>query len=99
MGQLKTLFTQQPMENNRKSEIDFIAYLRIYQTLLLNYMEKGVEEFTTKQYKKKKESMYIEGFYISIEPMHYDNKVRIQQEVKRINEIISGFEKYNLSNI
>jgi hypothetical protein len=87
------------MENKTKSEIDFIAYLRIYQTLLLNYLEKGVEEFITKQYKKKKESMYIEGFFISIEPMHYDNKVRIQQEVKRINEIISGYEKYTRSNV
>jgi hypothetical protein len=82
------------MKNEKPTEIEFIAYLRIYQTLLLNYLEKGVEEFTTKQYKKKKESMYIEGFYISIEPMHYDNKVRLQQEIKRINEIISGYEKY-----
>jgi len=87
------------MQNKRTSEIDFIAYLRIYQTLLLNYSEKGVEEFTTIKYKKKKESMYLEGFYISIEPMHYDNKVRIEQEVKRINEIISGFEKFNRSNV
>ena len=84
------------MESKRTSEIEFISYLRIYQTLLLNYLEKGNEEFTTMKYKKKKESMYVdEGFYISIEPMHFDNKCRIQEEVKLINQIISGYEKFN----
>ena len=87
------------MENKRINEIEFISYLRMQQTLLLNYLEKGVEEFTTIKYKKKKESMYLEGFYISIEPMHYDNKVRIQKEVKRINEIISAYEKFYNVNI
>ena len=83
---------------NHSSILNYIAYLRTYQTLLLNYLEKGMEEYSTMKYRKKKTSMFIEDYYVSIEPMQYDNKERIRQEVKYVNQIISSYEKFRGTN-
>lgn len=42
--------------------------------------------------------MYIQDFYISIEPMQQDNKERIRAEIKYINQIIKGYEKFRGTN-
>lgn len=57
-----------------------------------------MEEYSTMKYRKKKTSMYIQDFYISIEPMQYDNKERIRAEIKYINQIIKGYEKFRGTN-
>ena len=72
--------------------------LDIYQTLLLNYLEKGMEEYSTMKYRKKKTSMFIEDYYVSIEVMQYDNKERIRAEIKYVNQIISSYEKFRGTN-
>ena len=64
---------------NNTSLLNYIGYLRTYQTLLANYLDKGMEEFSTMKYRKKKTSMLFEDYYISIEVMHHDNKERIRQ--------------------
>jgi len=38
--------------------------------------------------------MFIQDYYISIELMHNDNKERIREEIKYINQIIKGYEKF-----
>jgi hypothetical protein len=83
---------------NNTSLLNYIAYLRTYQTLLLNYLEKGMEEYSTMKYRKKKTSMFIEDYYVSIEVMQQDNKERIRQEVKYVNQIISSYEKFRGTN-
>jgi hypothetical protein len=87
-----------PACENNPSILNYIAYLRTYQTLLLNYLEKGMEEFSTMKYRKKKTSMLFEDYYISIEVMHHDNKMRIREEIKYVNQIIKGYEKFRGSN-
>lgn len=83
---------------NNTSILNYIAYLRTYQTLLLNYLEKGMEEYSTMKYRKKKTSMFIVDYYVSIEPMQYDNKERIRAEIKYVNQIISSYEKFRGTN-
>jgi hypothetical protein len=80
------------------SIVNYIAYLRTYQTLLLNYLEKGMEEYSTQKYRKKKTSMLFEDYYISIEVMQQDNKNRIRAEIKYVNQIISSYEKFRGTN-
>jgi len=80
------------------SIINYIAYLRTYQTLLLNYLEKGMEEYSTMKYRKKKTSIFVQDYYVSIEVMQQDNKVRIREEIKFINQIIKGYEKFRGTN-
>ena len=50
------------------------------------------------KYRKKKTSMFIVDYYVSIEVMQYDNKERIRQEVKYVNQIISSYEKFRGTN-
>ena len=50
------------------------------------------------KYRKKKTSMLFEDYYISIEVMHNDNKMRIREEIKYVNQIIKGYEKFRGSN-
>jgi hypothetical protein len=57
-----------------------------------------MEEYSTHQYRKKKTAMYVEGYYVSIEPMQYDNKERIRAEIKYVNQIISSYEKFRGNN-
>ena len=83
---------------NNSSILNYIAYLRTYQTLLLNYLEKGMEEYSTMKYRKKKTSMFIQDYYVSIEVMQHDNKERIRAEVKYVNQIISSYEKFRGTN-
>jgi ferric iron reductase protein FhuF len=83
---------------NNTSILNYIGYLRTYQTLLANYLDKGMEEFSTMKYRKKKTSMLFEDYYISIEVMHHDNKMRIREEIKYVNQIIKGYEKFRGSN-
>jgi hypothetical protein len=87
-----------PACENNTSLLNYIAYLRTYQTLLLNYLEKGMEEYSTMKYRKKKTSMFIEDYYVSIEVMQYDNKERIRAEIKYVNQIISSYEKFRGTN-
>jgi aconitase B len=87
-----------PACENNPSILNYIAYLRTYQTLLLNYLEKGMEEYSTMKYRKKKTSMFIEDYYVSIEVMQYDNKERIRAEIKYVNQIISSYEKFRGTN-
>jgi hypothetical protein len=42
--------------------------------------------------------MLFEDYYISIEVMHHDNKMRIREEIKYVNQIIKGYEKFRGSN-
>lgn len=65
----------------------------------MNYVEKGMEEYTTLQYRKKKTALYVEDYYVSLEPMQYDNKERIRAEIKYINQIIKGYEKFRGTTI
>lgn len=83
---------------NHSSILNYIAYLRTYQTLLLNYLEKGMEEYSTMKYRKKKTSMFIQDYYVSIEVMQHDNKERIRAEIKYVNQIISSYEKFRGTN-
>ena len=83
---------------NNTSLLNYIAYLRTYQTLLLNYLEKGMEEYSTMKYRKKRTSMFIQDFYVSIEVMQHDNKERIRAEIKYVNQIIKGYEKFRGTN-
>lgn len=57
-----------------------------------------MEEYSTMKYRKKKTSMFIEDYYVSIEPMQYDNKERIRAEIKYVNQIISSYEKFRGTN-
>ena len=50
------------------------------------------------KYRKKKTSMYIQDYYVSIEVMQQDNKERIRAEVKYVNQIISSYEKFRGTN-
>ena len=50
------------------------------------------------KYRKKKTSMFIEDYYVSIEVMQYDNKERIRAEIKYVNQIISSYEKFRGTN-
>ena len=50
------------------------------------------------KYRKKKTSMYIQDYYITIEVMQQDNKARIREEIKFINQIIKGYEKFRGTN-
>ena len=50
------------------------------------------------KYRKKKTSMYIQDYYVSIEVMQQDNKERIRAEVKYVNQIISSYEKFRGNN-
>jgi hypothetical protein len=58
-----------------------------------------MEEYSTMKYRKKKTSMFIEDYYVSIEVMHNDNKERIRAEVKYVNEIISSYEKFRSATL
>jgi hypothetical protein len=42
--------------------------------------------------------MILEDFYVSVEPMQYDNKERIRAEIKYVNQIISSYEKFRRNN-
>jgi hypothetical protein len=57
-----------------------------------------MEEYSTMKYRKKKTSMYIQDYYITIEVMQQDNKARIREEIKFINQIIKGYEKFRGTN-
>jgi hypothetical protein len=57
-----------------------------------------MEEYSTMKYRKKRTSMYIEDYYVSIEVMQQDNKERIRAEIKYINQIIKGYEKFRGTN-
>jgi hypothetical protein len=83
---------------NNTSILNYIAYLRTYQTLLINYVEKGMEEYTSIKHTKKNKSMILEDFYVSVEPMQYDNKERVRAEIKYVNQIISSYEKFRRNN-
>ena len=90
---------------NNSSILNYIAYLRNYQRVLNEYLERGKEEYV-KLYtrrlkdpkKPNKKAIKVESITLDSKVLTYEDKLRINEEIKKVNQIIQGYERYNRSN-
>ena len=85
------------MKNPKKEEeyqgVSLLAYMKMYEKLLYDYLQDGEEEFVKNKIEKKGRKE-IHNVYVNTERMNIISKNQIKQELIRVGLVISSIENY-----
>jgi hypothetical protein len=85
------------MKNHQEKEeyqdVSLLAYMKMYEKLLYDYLQDGEEEFVKNKIEKKGRKE-IHSVYVDIERMNNISKQQIKQELIRVGLVISSIENY-----
>lgn len=74
-------------------DVSLLAYMKIYEKLLYDYLQGGEEEFVKNKIEKKGRKE-IHSVYVDVEKMNMISKNQIKQELIRVGLVISSIENY-----